>query len=296
MNLKPDNNSIEEKKGSSDPSELSNPSAQNQMARIIDLRFRLKGMEESNIKLEKHSTEQSVKLAEVIETNAKFLSILAHDLRSPFITIIGALALLRDSYNDHDIALAEKYIRMATNSANGTLNLLDNLLMWTAEQNKATYFNPEQLNFNKMVDEEIDNNRVSASHKQITLNQSIPYNLNIVADVQMVKTILRNLINNAIKYSFIGGRITISASEESQFIVIVVEDNGIGITHKAHKELFTEKKIHSTRGTNNEKGTGLGLALCKEFVEKHGGTIRVESEPEKGSKFIFTLPRFIPDN
>jgi signal transduction histidine kinase len=292
-NLNPDQN-IDHGK-SADPKSvfLSTTTAVKGKATIADLKLRLQEMEEVKTKLENQVGEQSAKLAEVVATNSKFLSIIAHDLRSPFSSIIGVLELLKDSYDDFDIEHIDKYIRMATNSANGTLNLLDNLLSWTAAQNKATYFNPVRINLNEMVIEELDDISTSASHKLIALNQSVPPNLYIAADSQMVKTILRNLINNAIKYSFIGGEITVSATEGLQFVEIIVEDNGIGITHKAQKDLFRENEIHSTRGTNNENGTGLGLILCKGFVEKHGGNISVESEPGKGTKIKFTLPHYI---
>jgi signal transduction histidine kinase len=109
----------------------------------------------------------------------------------------------------------------------------------------------------------------------------------------MVKTILRNLIGNAIKYTNNGGEITISATEGKRFIEIVVKDNGIGISPEAQRRLYKIHSFHSTTGTNNEKGTGLGLILCREFIEMHGGNIRIESEPGKGSKFKFTLPHYI---
>jgi signal transduction histidine kinase len=272
---------------------LSTSSAGKGKATIADLKLRLQEMEEINTKLEKEAGQQSAKLAEVVATNSKFLSIIAHDLRSPFSSIIGVLELLKDSYDDFDLEHIDKYIRMATNSANGTLNLLDNLLSWTAAQNKATYFDPVRINLNEMVIEELNEISTSASHKLITLNHNVPPNLYVSADFQMVKTILRNLINNAIKYSFIGGEITVTAAEGLQFVEITVEDNGIGITYKAQKELFRENEIHSTRGTNNENGTGLGLILCKGFIEKHGGNISVESEPGKGTKIKFTLPHYI---
>jgi signal transduction histidine kinase len=106
----------------------------------------------------------------------------------------------------------------------------------------------------------------------------------------MVKTLLRNLIDNAIKYTNTGGEINISASERNQFIEIEVKDSGIGISNEVRKELLKIDAIHSTSGTNNDKGTGLGLILCKEFVEMHGGNMQIESEPGKGSNFKFTLP------
>jgi len=252
---------------------------------------RIKELEEINAQLEHIANDRSKKLAEVIETNAKFLSIIAHDLRSPFSSIISVLELLKDSYYDHNLEDVKKYIRMATNSANGTLSLLENLLAWTAAENKMTSFNPAKINVKNLIDEEFENFISAATHKLITLNHSISENLHVSADIDMFKTVLRNLISNAIKYSFIGGEVTINATEHKQFVEISVEDTGIGITQKDRKELFRRDEIHTTRGTNNESGTGLGLILCKEFVEKHGGSIRIESEPGKGSRILFTLPQ-----
>ena len=252
---------------------------------------RIKELEEINAQLEHIANDRSKKLTEVIETNAKFLSIIAHDLRSPFSSIISVLELLKDSYYDHNLEDVKKYIRMATNSANGTLSLLENLLAWTLAENKMTSFNPVKLNVKNLIDEEFENFISAATHKLISLNHSISENLHVSADIDMFKTILRNLISNAIKYSFIGGEVTINATELKQFVEISVEDTGIGITQKDRKELFRRNEIHTTRGTNNESGTGLGLILCKEFVEKHGGTIRIESEPGKGSRILFTLPQ-----
>jgi len=258
-----------------------------------DLKLHLHEMEELNMRLQNLVDEQTVKLAEVIATNAKFLSIIAHDLRSPFGSIIGVLELLKDSYDDLNLKEVEKYISMASNSAYGTLNLLDNLLAWTAAQNKATYFNPVKIKLHDLVLNELESVTTSAMHKQLTLEQSIPEKLFLSADLQMTKTIIRNLINNAIKFSYIGGMISISATEDTKCVEITIQDNGIGITGKAQKNLFKVNEMHSTRGTSNENGTGLGLLLCKEFVEKHGESIRIESEPGKGTKIKFTLPHYI---
>jgi len=292
-NINPDNTSSS---GNEDRSEsIRFPGAdafhENQTDDTLKLRFR--ELTEINARLEKQAKEQEEKLAEVVATNAKFLSIIAHDLRSPFGSIIGVLDLLKDSYNDYNKKEVEKYIRLATNSANGTLSLLDNLLAWTSAQNKATYFNPVKINLHNLINDEIENLSISAAHKLISLNHSVPSFLYLAADLQMVKTILRNIINNAIKYSFIGGEIMVSAAESGQFVEITVQDNGIGMKNKAQKELFNKDEVHTTRGTNNEYGTGLGLILCKEFIEKHGGTVRIESEPGNGTKIKFTLPHYI---
>jgi signal transduction histidine kinase len=255
--------------------------------------FRLQEMEEINAHLEKLVEQRTKKLTEVIAANTKFISIISHDLRSPFSSILYALDIIKQSLNDKNSNEIEKYIDMASNCANGTLNLLDDLLEWTISQNEGSRFNPVKINLNQMVTDEIENIRASAIQKQITLNHSIIPDLNVTADIQMVKTIIRNLISNAIKYTSTGGEIMISATESKKFVEIVVKDNGIGISPEAQRALYKIKAFHSTTGTNNEKGTGLGLILCREFVEMHGGNIRIESEPGKGSKFKFTLPHYI---
>lgn len=278
---------------SSELRDISGNEPDDEKAAIRNLKLRLKELEEINSHLEKVSEDQSKKLAEVVETNSKFLSIIAHDLRSPFSSILGVLELLKDSYYEYNIKEVEKYIRMATNSATGTLNLLDNLLSWTSAQNKATFINPVKIDLYELIIEEFESITPAATHKLLSLNHSIPPRLFLAADIEMVKTILRNLISNAIKFSYIGGEIRVSASEDKQFVEITIEDNGIGISQKDQKELFIKNEVHSTRGTNNEFGTGLGLILCKEFVEKHGGKILIESEAGKGTKVRFTLPHYI---
>jgi signal transduction histidine kinase len=255
--------------------------------------FRLQEMEEITSHLEKLVEQRTKKLTEVIAANTKFISIISHDLRSPFSSILYALDLIKQSLNDKNRNEIEKYIDIASNYANGTLNLLDDLLEWTISQNEGSRFNPVKTNLYQIVADEIESIRASASQKQITLNHSIQPDLNVTADIQMVKTILRNLIGNAIKYTNTGGEIMISATESKKFVEIVVKDNGIGISPEAQRKLYKIHAFHSTTGTNNEKGTGLGLILCREFVEMHGGNIRIESEPGKGSKFKFTLPHYI---
>ncbi len=257
------------------------------------LSLRLNELENVNSQLKILLEERTAKLAEVVATNAKFLSILAHDLRSPFQSIVVALDLIQDSYYDKDEIEIEPYIQMATNSANTTLRLLENLLSWTSLQNTEKNFNPVKVDLYQVILAEIENSNPAATQKLITLNHSVSPGLSVSADLQMVKTIFRNLINNAIKYSFIGGEIIVSASADKKFAQITVQDNGIGISHNAQKELFKKNEVHSTRGTNNENGTGLGLILCNDFVNKHGGKILIESETGKGSKFKFTLPLYI---
>ncbi len=257
------------------------------------LKQRVIELEEINLELNMSAQAQALKLTNVIETNAKFLSIIAHDLRGPFCSVISVLELLKDSYYDHNLKDVKKYMGMATNSANGTLQLLENLLAWASAQNKEYTFSPAKVNVMELVEEEFVSSTLTAAHKLITLDHNVSSNLFVAADINMIKTVFRNLINNAIKFSFIGGNIAINAHEKKQYVEISIQDNGIGIPQKAMQELFVKNELHTTRGTNNEPGTGLGLAICKEFIEKHGGKIWIESKAEKGSKVIFTLPHYI---
>jgi two-component system sensor histidine kinase/response regulator len=292
-NFKPFENSAKGKNGSSKLSGLSTVIDEPDKASENYFTLRLQKMEEINARLQKLVEQRTKKLTEVVATNTKFISIIAHDLRSPFISILYALKMVKESLNDHNIVEIENYIDIAAKHANSTLNLLDDLLAWAISQNTEKSFNPVKINLHKLLRGEIEYINTSAKQKQIKLNLSIALNLNVSADLQMVKTILRNLISNAIKFTDTGGEITISASESKPFVEIVVKDTGIGISSGAQRDLFNINAFHSTTGTNNEKGIGLGLFLCKDFVERHGGDIRIESEPGKGSKFKFTLPHYI---
>jgi signal transduction histidine kinase len=252
----------------------------------------LQKMEEINAYLENLVKKQTKELSEVAAINTKFISIIAHDLRSPLNAILGILNVLKISLRNCDPNEIETHINIASTSAKKTLNLLESLLTWAISQNKNYSFNPVKINLRKLLRDEIENIKISAKQKQITLNHSISPNLNVNADPQMVKSILRNLISNAIKYTNTGGEITVSASENEPFIEIVIRDNGIGISFEAQKNLFKIYGLHSKVGTHHEKGAGLGLLLCKEFVERHCGDIQIKSEPGKGSEFKFTLPQY----
>jgi signal transduction histidine kinase len=254
---------------------------------------RLQELDELNTSLELLVEQRTAKLVEIVSTNAKFLSIIAHDLRSPFSSIIGILELLKMSLKEFNKNEIEEYVNIVYNSANNTLTLLDNLLVWAVSQNKEKNFKPIKINLYELLREEIDNLKTLASQKQITLRHTIKPDLNVTADIQMAKTILRNLISNAIKYTNIKGEIVIDAAEVKQYVEIAIKDNGIGMSKEDQKKLFKIDSFHSTPGTHDEKGTGLGLLLCKEFVELHGGNIRINSETGKGSRITFTLPHYI---
>lgn len=273
--------------------DMGNHPLQDKTSREENLKNQIEELELINIQLESMVAGNSLKLAEVVETNSKFLSIIAHDLRSPFTSIIGILNLLKDNFTEYKIDEINKYIDIASISATHTLSLLDNLLSWTFLQNKAKNFNPVKIDLPGVISNSIDDISITAIQKQITIKQDIAVGLFATADLQMVKTILRNLLSNAVKYSFKGGEVVVKAARVSGFIEIGVFDNGVGISAASSAGIFGTKDFTTTRGTFNEPGTGLGLKLCKEFVEMHGGSIRFESEKDSGSRFIFTLPRYI---
>jgi ligand-binding sensor domain-containing protein/signal transduction histidine kinase len=220
----------------------------------------------------------------------KFFSIIAHDLKNPFNAIIGFSEILQDEIKSGDTAKMENYTGLINSSAVQTYRLLENLLEWANSQRGKMPFNPVALNLNQLFSEEILVLNEIANSKSITLKSSIPDNLTIIADKNMIKTILRNLISNAIKFTYKNGIVITTASVSDKNVEISVCDNGIGMTKETTAMLFRLDANLSTSGTENEKGTGLGLLLCKEFVEKHGGKIWAESIPGNGSTFKFILP------
>lgn len=229
-------------------------------------------------------------LKQLNATKDKFFSIIAHDLKNPFITILGFSDLLLNDYNELTDEEILFYIEEMKKSADISHNLLQNLLQWSRSQTGRIEFNPVKLNLSDLIKENFNLLNATATNKQIELISEVPDNLFINADEEMIKTILRNLISNAIKFTPKGGKVKICSRIQNNFIETCVEDTGIGMSEEIMSKLFRLDVSHTSKGTDQEAGTGLGLILCKEFVEKNNGTIRVESEPGKGSRFIFTLP------
>jgi len=242
------------------------------------------------LQAEQELKESEEKLRELNAAKDKFISIISHDLRGPFTGIIGLSERLRTNLQRYDIEEIQTFINHINDSANQTYTLLENLLLWAKSQNGAISFKPELLDL-KEVFKEVSTLLVEiANSKSITINYQLDEELFVNADKNMLTSTLRNLITNAIKYSNIYSSIDISTESNNKHLKITVSDNGIGIDKNKQEKLFKIESNISSPGTENEKGTGLGLILCKDFVEKHGGEIWVESEIEKGSKFIFTIP------
>jgi signal transduction histidine kinase len=229
-------------------------------------------------------------LHELNVSKDKFFSIIAHDLKNPFSSIIGLSEILKEEIKSGDTATMENYAGLINNSAVQTFRLLENLLEWANSQRGKISFNPVPINLGELFNEEFSMLNEMAIKKNIELINSFNDNLTIIADKNMIKTILRNLISNAIKFTHKNGKVEVKAMTENQHVEISVSDSGIGMTQEIIAKLFRIDSNLSTRGTENEKGTGLGLFLCREFVEKHGGRIWAESEVGTGSTFKFILP------
>jgi signal transduction histidine kinase/ligand-binding sensor domain-containing protein len=238
----------------------------------------------------------AVKTSELYELNAskdKFFSIIAHDLKNPFNNIIGFSGLLQEEIRSGDHERNKLYADSINNSAVQTLSLLDNLLEWAKSQTGKTLYNPQPVQLNELINEECTMLTELAKSKNIEFKRSFPDNLTIMADRNMIKTVLRNLISNAIKFTHKNGKIEVKAIADHQKVEISVIDSGMGMSGDTIARLFKIDSDLSTPGTENEKGTGLGLVLCKEFIEKHGSMLLVESELAKGSIFRFSLPLII---
>jgi PAS domain S-box-containing protein len=233
---------------------------------------------------------QNEELHKLNATKSKFFSIIAHDLKSPFNSIMGFSEILvtqsrKKNYND-----VVKYAEIILLSSRRAINLLTNLMEWARTQTGQIKFCPKRFDLTAFMLEATQMFDDIAGQKKIEIKKEIREGASVFADQEMVNTVLRNLISNAIKFTKPGGKITISVQEEKNECIVAVKDNGIGIPNAQINKLFRIDKSYSTRGTANETGTGLGLILCKEFVEKHHGKIWVESEERKGSTFYFTLP------
>lgn len=222
----------------------------------------------------------------------KFFSIIAHDLRSPFNAIMGLSELLADQVSEKNYEGIDEYAHLIKQSSHLSMDLLTNLFQWSQSQTGRIAYNPEIFDLGDLIKENQRLLTATAGQKAITISKVLSHKIAVSADKQMINTVLRNLISNAIKFTNEGGEITITAEKRAEDILVSVHDNGIGISKERLKTLFQIDESYSTLGTNNEKGTGLGIILCMEFVEKHGGKIWAESEEGKGTIFYFTLSAY----
>ncbi len=232
--------------------------------------------------------KRSKELEQLNQVKEKFFSIISHDLRSPISALAGLMDLLdKDAIEPHELPAAIKELRIRFNH---TRTLMNNLLDWTVLQMDKLSLQAGNLSLRKLADESVEL-LSSIQNKKIKIVNNIPENATGHADSNTISLVIRNLITNAIKFTNDGGEITLSAELKENEWVMSVKDNGVGMNADTQAKLFNKISPYSSRGTANEKGTGLGLILCKEFVEKNGGRIWAESAENKGSTFWFTVPK-----
>lgn len=247
-------------------------------------------LEKANEELESKVKERTAELEELNANKDKLFSVIAHDLKSPFTAILGYSDYLAQEIEDLSQEEVRTYAASINTSAVNIFKLLSNLLEWSILQSTGKKYHPENFNLSSLVDENLLLFEIIAIDKNIKLYSGIKNDIILYADKNMTESIIRNLISNALKFTHEKGTINITAEIKKEFAEICVCDNGIGMTEQEIEKLFKLSHDISREGTKNEKGTGLGLILCKEFVNKHGGKIWVESNKDRGSKFIFTLP------
>jgi signal transduction histidine kinase len=241
-------------------------------------------------KAEKDLREIGQRLIRLNDDKDRFISILGHDLKNPFNNILGFSEILTNEINSLNLDEIKEIAKSINNSAQTTNKLLEDILIWARTQQGKIPFEPKNLSFTEISKDAIEVLMTNANKKNITINYSATDHINVFADTNMLMTVLRNLVSNGIKFTNNSGEINIKAEQKDYFVTISVSDNGVGISPDDLVKLFDFSEVLTTRGTAGETGTGLGLLLCKEFVEKHGGKIWVESEVGKGSDFKFTLP------
>ena len=230
---------------------------------------------------------------ELNATKDKLFSIIGHDLRSPFHQILSFSDLLLNKIDKYDINKISEFIGYIQQTSKKAYNLLENLLIWARSQTGNLMFNPNKIDIKPIIEDNIELFITTAKNKQINIVSSVDKSIFAFADENMIKTVIRNLISNAIKFTSPKGKIEINILSLDNLVQISVVDNGVGIDNKKLKTLFKINRDVTTYGTNNEPGTGLGLIICKEFIEKNKGKIIVKSKKGEGSKFIITIPKVI---
>lgn len=245
--------------------------------------------------IERKKNSQAIKiyaeqLKELNQTKDKFFSIIAHDLKSPFQSLLGLSELLTSPDANLSLEEKEEYIQTLFSLLKNQYELLQNLLEWGAMQIGKSEYNPVKVNFTEIVNEKINLLSKNAKNKSIEIVNEINEDVFILSDKHIAGSVLQNFIANAIKFTNRNGRIRIYSSVDGNTVTATVEDNGVGISSEALANIYSLDSVHTTQGTEGELGTGLGLMLCKEMIEKNGGTLKIESEPGEGTRVIFTIP------
>ncbi|MFB6342540.1 ATP-binding protein [Saccharicrinis sp. FJH62] len=242
------------------------------------------------------NSERNLKLAN--KTKDKFISILAHDLKNPIASITGFTEIMKTNYDSMSHQGREKVLSAMENATQVLIRLIDDVLTWAKSQSGSMVVDPEIIFLNKVIDDAIKFSGLQAAKKEIKLEQDCTEEVFAIADQKMVDTVLRNLISNAVKFSYRGKKVIVGIKHfrDEGKAVIFVEDFGLGIPSKDKKSLFSLDAVKTTPGTENESGTGMGLILCKDFIERNGGELWFKSQEGKGSTFYFSLPAYLEDD
>ncbi len=224
-------------------------------------------------------------------TKEKLLQIIAHDLKNPFHTIQGYCDLLRKKIDTYDKSKITEFVNIIDLSVRSNYTLLENLTEWSKVQHEIIQFSPEKVDLYNVILDASELFYLAAERKGISLANKVPQDTAIMADMNMLRTIIRNLVSNAIKFSEPDTEVTISAEHKDKEFIISVCDAGVGMSEEMVREKLEENSCSSTAGTDNEKGTGIGLFICKDFISRHGGKLMIKSKPGKGTTISFTIPQ-----
>lgn len=234
--------------------------------------------------------KQAEEIQKINRTKDRLYSVIAHDIKSPFANISMLISTLAEGYLEAGSEEYEEVLQSINNSTQQTYTLLVNLLQWTRSQTGDLELSLEEASVEEIIANTLRFWSQQAEKKQIKLDYNVTDGLTIKADPNMIKSVLQNITSNAIKFTKPGGKVSINASRQEDMVCIEIQDNGIGITDANLKKLFVDEGQLTTRGTNDEKGSGLGLLLVKDFVQRHNGTIDVTSKEGKGTTFKLSFP------
>ncbi|HVO74358.1 MAG TPA: hybrid sensor histidine kinase/response regulator [Ignavibacteriaceae bacterium] len=243
-------------------------------------------IEERTIKLIKLNNE----LQELNHNKDRMYSIISHDLLSPINALNGYASLLKENYNDYSEEERKESVDVIDELVRNVTDLLKELLIWSGVNTGRIKYTPETLNLGSLLRKQVEYLKLTAAKKNIGLSEAIN-EMYIMADKMMIETVARNLISNAIKFTKSGGKISIKNFSADGMAIFIIEDSGIGMEQNELDKLFKKNENISKEGTNQEKGIGLGLLICKEFINRHNGTIEVQSKKNSGTSFIVSLPK-----
>jgi len=234
--------------------------------------------------------KQNIEVKELNNIKNKLFSIIGHDLKNPLNTLIGFAQLLDKHYNEYSDEKKQRFNSLILASAKSAYGLLENLLLWAKREVNQSTIIPRKIQISSVINKNIEYFHPSTENKGIVIHHNISSDIYVYADINMITTIIRNLLSNAIKFSPTDSIINISGKESNSHFIISIADRGRGMRKEKLDTLFKLDKTESTPGTSGEKGTGLGLIICKDFIKQNNGDIWVESSPDEGTTFYIKIP------